>query len=119
GALGTGVSWAGPAADPAGRTTWVAWSVRLSQIQTSRPSRRRAGSPLGTGIAILTRGGPSYQIRNVCVPDSSDSPDSGSAVEEPGRAGRPRFAVSWTVACRADGSAGRASTAASSCAVLR
>src|SRR5215469_2067670 len=119
GALGTGVSWAGPVPDPAGSTMWVAWLVRLSQIQTSRPSRRRSASPRGTGIAILTRAGPSYQIRKLCVPDSSDSPDSGSAVEEPGSAGRPRFAVSWTVACRADGSADLASTAASSCAVLR
>ena len=95
----------------------MAWLVRLSQSQTLFPSRRRSASPSCAGTAILTRVGPSYQTWKVCVPDSSDSPDSGSS--EPGRSGRPSDAVSWAVAVRADGQAAGLSTAASSWAVVR
>ena len=91
--------------------------VWLSQSQTLRPSRRTSVSPMDTGTATRTLAGPSYQILNVCVPDSSERPDSGS--DEPGRSGRPSDAVSWTVAVIADGSAAGLSTAASSCAVVR
>ena len=72
---------------------------------------------MDTGTATRTLAGPSYQILNVCVPDSSERPDSGS--DEPGRSGRPSDAVSWTVAVIADGSAAGLSTAASNCAVVR
>jgi hypothetical protein len=58
-----------------------------------------------------------YQILKVCVPDSSDSADSGP--EDPGRSGRPSEAVSWTTAVMADGRAAGRSTAASSWALLR
>src|ERR1700733_9943813 len=63
---------------------------------------------MDTGTATRTLAGPSYQILNVCVPDSSESPDSGS--DEPGRSGRPSDAVSWMVAVIAGGAWPRAIT---------
>src|ERR1700733_5460810 len=72
---------------------------------------------MDTGPATRTLAGPSYQILNVCEPDSRERPDSGS--DEPGRSGRPSDAFSCTTAVMADGRAAGLSTAASNWAVVR
>src|SRR5215472_169498 len=99
---------------------WVAVCTLLFHSHTWLPLTRRAVSPKGTGRAILTCRGPAYQTSIVCVPEISDAADSGED-DDPamsGSAGKPRFALSLSVAVIARGSFARA-IEASSCAGVR
>src|SRR5215472_16781322 len=99
---------------------WVAVCPLLFHSHTWLPLTRRSVSPKGTGRAILTCRGPAYQTSIVCVPEISDAADSGED-DDPamsGSAGKPRFALSVSVAVIARGSFARA-IEASSCAGVR
>src|SRR5215470_5094895 len=99
---------------------WVAVCPLLSQSHTWLPLTRRSVSPKGTGTAILTWRRPAYQTSIVCVPEIIDAADSGED-DDPamsGSAGKPRFALSVSVAVIVRGSFACA-TEASSCAGVR
>src|SRR5215472_8218963 len=99
---------------------WVAVCPLLFHSHTWLPLTRRSVSPKGTGTAILTCRGPEYQTSMVCLPEIIAAADSGED-DDPGMSGsegKPRFALSVSVAVIARGSFACAIDA-SSCAGVR
>ncbi len=94
---------------------WVAVCVLLSQSHTWLPFTRRSVSPNGAGSAIRTCVGPSYQICTMWLPDSHEAADCRPDGMPPrsGSAGKPRFALSVTVAVAPGGSFARCMAASS------